>query len=53
MTYHAYDKYPHERIDYIFRSKDICVKEFKLIKDQFEGLPPSDHYPLFALFELK
>ena len=53
ITYHAYDRYPHERIDYIFKSKDICAKEFKLIKDQFEGLPPSDHYPLFALVELK
>ena len=53
ITYHAYDKFEHERIDYIFRNKEIKANEFKLIKDQFEGLPPSDHYPLFAKVQIK
>ena len=53
ITYHAYDKFPHERIDYIFKSKDIKAKEFELIKDEYEGLPPSDHYPLMSLLEIK
>lgn len=53
ITYHAYDKYPHERIDYIFRSKDVVAKDFKLIKDKYEGLPPTDHYPLLAKVEIK
>ena len=53
ITYHAYDKWPHERIDYIFRSKDVVAKEFRLIKDKYEGLPPTDHYPLLAKVEIK
>lgn len=53
ITYHAYNKDENLRIDYIFRNKDVCAKEFKLIKDQFEGLPPSDHYPLIATIEIK
>ena len=46
ITYHAYDKFPHEKIDYIFRSQNIKVKQFTLVKDEYEGLPPSDHYPV-------
>ncbi len=53
ITYHAYNKFEHERIDYIFKSKEINAKDFKLIKDEYDGLPPSDHYPLFAVVELK
>ena len=45
-TWHTYDKYPPERIDYIFRNKDIKIKSFDIIKDVYKGLPPSDHYPL-------
>lgn len=53
ITYHAYDKFPHERIDYIFRNNNIYVKEFRLVKDVYEGLPPSDHYPVECLFQMK
>ena len=53
ITYHAYDKFPHERIDYIFRNNNIYVKEFRLVKDVYEGLPPSDHYPMECLFQMK
>lgn len=53
ITYHAYDKWPHERIDYVFRNKEIKPKEFHLVKDVYEGLPPSDHYPVECLFEIQ
>ncbi len=53
ITYHAYNKFPYEKIDYIFRSNDVIAKDFKLIKDDYAGLPPSDHYPLFTIFEIK
>lgn len=52
-TYHAYDKYPTQRIDYIFRNDGVKPKEFRLIKDVYEGFPPSDHYPTECLFEIK
>ena len=50
-TYHAYEKFPHERIDYVLISDLVCVKSFKLIKEVYEGLPPSDHYPLEAILK--
>ena len=53
ITYHAYNKESQERIDYIFRSKDIVAKDFRLLKDEYEGLPPTDHYPLLAKVEIK
>ena len=53
ITYHAYDKWPHERIDYVFRNNDIKPKEYCLVKDIYEGLPPSDHYPVECLFEIQ
>lgn len=52
ITYHAYDKFPHERIDFIFRSKDIKAEKFLLVKDKYQGLPPSDHYPVEAILNL-
>lgn len=52
-TYHAYDKEEHMRIDYIFRNKLVHAKQFKLVKEKYEGLPPSDHYPLFSLVEIR
>lgn len=53
ITYHAYEKFPQERIDYIFRSKDVKANDFAIVKDCFEGLPPSDHYPVECLFNFK
>ena len=52
-TYHAYGIYPTERIDYVFRNNDIKPKEFRLVKDCYEDLPPSDHYPVECLFDIK
>ena len=45
-TYHAYWKEPAKRIDFIFKNDNIEPVSFKIIEDQFEGLPPSDHFPL-------
>lgn len=53
ITYHAYDKFPHERIDFIFRSKHFIAEQYQLIKDEFEGLPPSDHYPVESIVKLE
>lgn len=53
ITYHAYDKFPHERIDYIFRNKEIYPKRCYLVNDEYEGLPPSDHYQVECIFEIK
>ena len=48
-TWHTYNKYPPERIDFIFRNKDVKAKSFQIVKDHYEGLPPSDHYPLKSI----
>ncbi len=53
ITYHAYDKYPHERIDYVFINDLVNVKSFKLVKETYEELPPSDHYPLETILNIK
>lgn len=53
ITYHAYDKFPSERIDYIFINDLVKAKSFKLIKDTYEGLPPSDHYPVETILYIK
>lgn len=53
ITYHAYNEFEHMRIDYIFRSKDVIATSFALVKDDYEGLPPSDHYPVEATIKIK
>lgn len=45
-TYHGYGERSPMRIDFAFRNKLIKTKSFKIVKDSFEGLPPSDHYPI-------
>ena len=52
ITYHAYGKDKVKRIDYIFRSSGVTPKEYRLAKDEFEGLPPSDHYPVECVFKI-
>ena len=51
-TWHTYDKWPRERIDFVFRNNDVKPLKFEIVKDEFEGLPPSDHYPLECVIEL-
>ena len=50
-TFHAF--HPEEPrydapIDYIYTSKDIKVKSVRVIDELFDGLPPSDHFPVAA-----
>ena len=50
-TFHAFhpDTPPHDGpIDYIYVSKGIQVQAVSVIDDLFEGLPPSDHFPVAA-----
>ena len=53
ITWHSYDKWPHERIDFVFINKEVTPESFKLIKEEYEGLPPSDHYPVECIFKIK
>ena len=55
ITYHAYNNpnIKQERIDYVFRTANIEPKSFEIIKDKYDELPPSDHYPLECIFEIE
>ena len=53
ITYHSYGRDKTKRIDYVFRSSDITPKEYRLVKDEYGGLPPSDHYPVECVFRIK
>lgn len=52
ITYHAYGRDKVNRIDYVFRSNGVSPKSYRLVKDEYEGLPPSDHYPVECIFEI-
>ena len=52
ITYHAYGRDKVNRIDYVFRSNGVSPKSYRLVKDEYEGLPPSDHYPVECVFEI-
>ena len=52
ITWHSYDKWPHERIDFVFINKEVTPKSFKLVKDEYSGLPPSDHYPVECVLKI-
>ncbi len=43
---------PDRRIDYIFVSEDIAVRQHAALADQSEGRFPSDHLPVLAEIEL-
>lgn len=49
-TFHGYDRWPHEKIDYIFLSEKLAknVTEVRLWDDVHEGIYLSDHYPICA-----
>ena len=50
-TYHGYkpDNPPHRApIDYIFTTSDVKVKSVNVLVDLYDGLPPSDHFPVTA-----
>ena len=53
ITYHSYGREKKERIDFVFRNDGIKTLAFDVVADEFEGLPPSDHYPVECIFEIK
>ncbi len=40
-------------IDYIFVSEDFKINNVQIIKDNYNGIYPSDHYPLMAELQIK
>ncbi len=40
------------RIDWILIDKNINIRSIKLYKEEFNGIFPSDHYPVFGEFSL-
>ncbi len=53
-TYHGYKplESPHKGpIDYIFTTRDVKVKSVRVLDDLFDGMPPSDHFPVTAEVE--
>lgn len=54
-TYHNYGLQLNDgRIDYFMISKDTFnVNEYKVITDTYDGVYPSDHFPIFTELEIK
>ena len=50
-TWHGYGDPTARRIDFAFRNRQVKVKSFVLVKDMYEGLPPSDHYPIECVID--
>ena len=49
-TFHAYGNPddPPCVIDYVFCKGDVKVETFAVIRDEIDGMLPSDHYPVYA-----
>ena len=48
-TFHGDGTEPQEHIDYVFVSSGIAqVDTYKLVEDTYDGVYPSDHYPIYA-----
>ena len=53
-TWHNYGRAMQEnRIDYFFVSPDIPVKEYAVVRSSFDGVYPSDHYPIAIKIDLR
>ncbi len=53
-TWHNYGKVTEDdRIDYFFVSPDIPVKEYAVVRSSFDGVYPSDHYPIAIKIDLR
>lgn len=49
-TYHGD---PEEHIDYVFLGGEIAaVEAYQIVKDSYEGVYPSDHYPIYVDLKL-
>ena len=52
-TFHGYDLEPGEHLDYIFLSPDAHVEAVERVTDTYDGVYPSDHYPIYAKVNFK
>ena len=51
-TYSAYKETPSQLIDYIFVSRNVDVKTYKVTLDKVDGQAVSDHYGLYGTMRL-
>jgi len=49
-TFHWWTGFAFFRLDYIFIDPDYEVKEYTILKKDFNGKYPSDHYPIIVQF---
>jgi len=47
-TFHGYDLKPSESVDYIYLPEDVTVLELTKVVRKYDGVYPSDHYPIYA-----
>lgn len=56
ITFHKYgtiEEHDDGAIDFVFVTKGTQADTYKIIRDSFEGIYPSDHYPIMADVVLK
>ena len=47
-TFNGYDLDPHEELDYFYVSAGAEISELKKIDKTYNGIFPSDHFPIYA-----
>ena len=52
-TFNGFGVKPVEEIDYIYLPKDCTLVETNIVKTLYNGVYPSDHYPIYAKVSLK
>ena len=53
-TWHDYGRATEDdRIDYFFVSPDVSVREYAAVCSSFDGVYPSDHYPITIKIDLR
>jgi endonuclease/exonuclease/phosphatase family metal-dependent hydrolase len=53
ITFHGYKDDDHKAIDYVYANHYLRgAKEFKVIRDQYDGMYPSDHFAVSATLTL-
>jgi endonuclease/exonuclease/phosphatase family metal-dependent hydrolase len=51
ITFHKYgtiEEHEDGAIDFVFATKGTKALTYKIIRDSFDGIYPSDHYPVVA-----
>jgi len=52
-TYHGFSGVPGNTIDYIFASDELTVEEAYIARQSYDGIYPSDHFPIVARLSLR